>query len=140
MGERSAHLESCSSRSELGRWVLLRICTNDDCGAYSSMVIIPWGQTNFDFYYDEHKSACPLCKKHVRPITCGFNNTWWKYSGSKKVGSGHPPQSVSSDWEYAKDGYHYFDREKCGEVDWGRLKLFVSSKDPSVTRSEFESS
>ncbi|RUS31326.1 hypothetical protein BC938DRAFT_478053 [Jimgerdemannia flammicorona] len=117
--------------------VFAGICTNESCKACSFKVVIGWGQRNFDFFYDEHRCVCPLCREYVRPFTCGFNNTWWSFCGSKKVGPGHAPQSVSGVWKYAGDKHHYFDEKECGEVDWGRLKILVSSKDPRDARSEF---
>ncbi|RHZ56127.1 hypothetical protein Glove_406g97 [Diversispora epigaea] len=69
-------------------------CKNCNCKAYNKdRVIVRWGYRDFDFYYNEHECLCPLCNKHVEPITCGFYNTHWKYEGVKKV-KGCPPCSI----------------------------------------------
>jgi hypothetical protein len=37
-----------------------------------------------------------VCDQYVEPVTCAFNNSWWKWSGIKKVGNGQPPQQYVS--------------------------------------------
>jgi len=102
-------------------------CKNDSCKAYDKIrVIVQWGYRDFDFFKDEHKSKCPLCDKYVAPITCGFNNTFWKYEGFKKV-AGEPPKEVKCDWIFANnDGYTTFEGEEL--VSW--MNLVVKVKKP----------
>jgi len=38
----------------------------------------------FDYKYDIAKAKCPMCKKFTNPETCGFNNTFYSFSGIKR--------------------------------------------------------
>ncbi|RHZ56125.1 hypothetical protein Glove_406g92 [Diversispora epigaea] len=99
-------------------------CKNCNCEAYNKdRVIVKWGYRDFDFYYNEHECLCPLCNKHVEPITCGFYNTHWKYEGVKKV-KGCPPEEASCDWKFAEDdGYTTFKHDDV--VSWYKLVIRI---------------
>ncbi|CAG8774742.1 34653_t:CDS:2 [Gigaspora margarita] len=89
-------------------------------------VIIKWGYCDFNFFYDEHKSKCPLCNHYVLPITCGFTDTLWRYEGLKKIDS-EPPQEVDSEWVIAtNDGYTTFESEEL--VSWMNLVVKVKRR------------
>ena len=45
---------------------------------------------------------CPLCKEQIKPVTCGFSNCHYKWSGTKMV-AGSPTKSISI-WKIAPDG------------------------------------
>ncbi|RIB23199.1 hypothetical protein C2G38_2032966 [Gigaspora rosea] len=102
-------------------------CKNKSCEAYNKgRVVIKWGYCDFNFFYDEHKSKCPLCKHYVSPITCGFADTLWRYEGLKKI-DGEPPQGVDSGWIIAtKDGYTTFESEEL--VSWMNLVIRVKRR------------
>ncbi|CAG8599255.1 16793_t:CDS:2 [Dentiscutata erythropus] len=101
-------------------------CKNNECEAFNKgRVVIMWGYQDFNFFNDEHKSQCPICKKYVTPITCGFTNTHWKYEGLKKV-EGKAPEKVSCDWMFTHEkGYLTFKNEEL--VLWMDLTIKVKA-------------
>ncbi|CAF1485375.1 unnamed protein product [Rotaria sordida] len=108
-------------------------CRKSGCEAFDQKVIIPIGYRKFDLLRDTDTiSVCPLCKQYVDPITCSFNNCWWKYSGKKKErrADGKPPVPCNSDWKQADDAYHYFDQIASGEVIWLDLVFEVVKDKP----------
>ena len=114
------------------------ICTsNPSCKAHKKQVIIPIGYTKFDFVQDVNKSTskCPVCQKYVHPISCGFNNCWWKFEGRKVEKDGDEAVDIESEWEPADDAYHYFDQQLTGMVRWLRLELEVVKKNPVLKPS-----
>ncbi|CAF3024999.1 unnamed protein product [Rotaria sp. Silwood2] len=61
-------------------------CNNSSCDAYQKAVIINIGLRKFDYLQDITKdtSKCPMCSKYVEPITCAFNNCYWRWEGIKQ--------------------------------------------------------
>jgi hypothetical protein len=106
-------------------------CKNSKCEAHGHTVIIPIGYRKFDMSSDlnETTTKCPICSKYVRPETCGFNNCWWRYDGTKDCENG-PPQACSSGWEWADDAYHRFDEQQSGIVTWMRLTFEAVKQKP----------
>ena len=47
-------------------------CSNKRCEAYSHMVIMNKGFSEFDLINDGHTCHCPMCDTDVVPVTCGF--------------------------------------------------------------------
>ncbi|CAF1093448.1 unnamed protein product [Rotaria sp. Silwood1] len=113
-----------------GRGLCLEgICDNPQCEANGTQVIMNIGYTTFDIVADTDATTtkCPICDSFVEPITCGFNNCWWRYEGKKKEqqGNNKAPIKCSSDWQQADDAYHYFDQETNSSVTWTQLKFEV---------------
>ncbi|CAG8499456.1 16354_t:CDS:2 [Acaulospora morrowiae] len=99
-------------------------CENILCEAHGKCpVIVMWGYQDFDFINDEHNCKCPICDKHVKPTTCGFANTKWKYEGLIKK-SGYPPERINSIWKVAEDdGYTTFAENHT--ISWNSLVIRV---------------
>ncbi|CAF3851252.1 unnamed protein product, partial [Rotaria sp. Silwood1] len=108
------------------------LCRNNQCKAYKHHVVIPIGYKKFDIIIDssETTTKCPLCKQYVEPITCGFNNCWWKYEGIKQDEDGKPPIRCSSNWQQADNAYHYFDEHTSRIVLWKQLIIEAVKKRP----------
>ncbi|CAF4047554.1 unnamed protein product [Rotaria sp. Silwood1] len=103
------------------------ICENPECKAFGKQVVMTIGYKEFDVVSDsdETTTACPICKRYVDPIICGFNNCWWRFQGKKKgeQASGQAPERCSCDWQRTDDEYHYFNQQKNGLVRWLTLKI-----------------
>lgn len=98
------------------------LCKNNQCAAFNRTVIMPVGYKKFDMLDDsvETRTICPACKKHVTPVTCGFNNCWWRYNGSQNV-ENSPSRPCSSAWREADDAYYRFDEQHGEHVSWKKL-------------------
>lgn len=109
------------------------ICSNNQCEAHGQRVIMPIGYTVFDIVTDSNETTtkCPVCNKYVEPVTCGFNNCWWRYQGIKQDEIGKPPRKCSSDWQQADNAYHYFDEYTSGIVSWRQLIVEAVENVPS---------
>lgn len=101
-------------------------CKNSNCEAFKQTVIISLGFRTFDLVSDvnEYTCKCPICKQWVEPITCAFNNCWWRYEGIKSYGN-LPPKSCSCDWKQADDAYNRFDENQSETISWRKLKFEV---------------
>ncbi|CAF1190347.1 unnamed protein product [Rotaria sordida] len=108
------------------------LCRNNQCKAYKQYVVMPIGYRKFDIIIDssETTTKCPLCKQYVEPITCGFNNCWWRYEGVRQDEEGKPPTRFSSNWQQADDAYHYFDGHTSRIVLWKQLIVEAVKKRP----------
>ena len=116
-----------------GRGLCLEgICRNGTCQANDKRVIMWLGYTEFDVVRDSGKSTtkCPMCFKYVDPITCSFNNCWWRWSGKKRVNDCAEPIECFGDWKYADDAYYYFDENQSGTVQWLKLILEAVRDEP----------
>jgi hypothetical protein len=98
-------------------------CKNIDCDANNNRVIMPIGYGRFDLMVDtnEHTTKCPMCSKYMEPKSCSFNNCWWKWSGSKWANKDKARFPSYSEWKYADNAAHYFDKHKSGTFRWGSL-------------------
>lgn len=107
-------------------------CTNSKCEAFNRSVIMPIGYKRFDMASDPNESTtrCPACKKYVKPVTCGFNNCWWRYEGTKECENG-PPQPCSKNWTKADDAYHRFDEQENEIITWRKLIFEAVKQLPS---------
>ena len=60
-------------------------CTNSACEAYEKMVIMRMEFGVFDIQMDSNAQTtrCPCCQTFVQPLTCGFTDCEWKWTGLK---------------------------------------------------------
>ncbi|CAF1545124.1 unnamed protein product [Rotaria magnacalcarata] len=101
-------------------------CRNSVCAAFNHTVIMSMGFRRFDMLSDADATTtkCPMCKQFVRPVTCSFNNCWWRYKGRKCL-ENQPPEPCECDWKRADDAYHRFDENHDKNVTWLQLVLEV---------------
>lgn len=61
------------------------LCTNSDCEAHEQMVVMPMGLRVFDIQTESNAETtrCPCCQTFVQPLTCGFTDCEWKWTGLK---------------------------------------------------------
>ena len=111
-------------------------CENEDCKAHNQRVIIRIGYKRFDVLVDSNETTavCPMCREYVEPITCAFNNCWWRFEGIKrdKTRQGAAPRECSSNWERADNAYHCFEESDGQLVVWKKLILEAVENKPSV--------
>jgi|GEM_PF-2508941 hypothetical protein len=105
------------------------LCENKNCKAYNQQVIVNMGIREFDYLYDMNLIWCPMCQKKVEPITCGFNNCYWKFAGQFKKDD--LVIMKESKLKYTGDEYERFVPEKSEKVEWSRLKITSYSEDPN---------
>lgn len=98
-------------------------CTNRGCVAYGEEVTMNQGYSDFDLINDASKCQCPMCHRGVVPVTCAFNNCWWKVVGRKIDRFGKRPEAFCSNWKEAGDTYERFSPEKSGEAHFLELKI-----------------
>ena len=60
------------------------VCKNSSCKAYKKQVICKNGYGAFDLILDKGGCKCPICKILIDPITCGFTNCYYNWTGRKK--------------------------------------------------------
>ncbi|CAF1176120.1 unnamed protein product [Rotaria sp. Silwood1] len=101
-------------------------CPTSACEAFNRTVIMSLGFRRFDMLSDVGLATtkCPICKQYVEPVTCSFNNCWWRYEGIKRSQS-QAPESCSCDWKHADDAYYRFDENHGEEVSWLKLVFEV---------------
>jgi large subunit ribosomal protein L40e len=116
------------------------LCDNRACEAFRHMVIVNQGFRDFDLIVDRDKGGvcCPLCKTAVKPVTCGFNNCWFKFVGQKAGTS----KIISIPWDKVTDEYRRCNELKSGTVVWSRFlisvrRIFSPMKTALVSESEF---
>lgn len=110
-------------------------CTNEECDANGSMVIVNMGFCSFSLPEDVFKCKCPLCSKNVQPVTCAFNNCRWKWAGRKLEPLPNPPsEHRDKKWQVADDAYHLFKPKSSGggKAQWLMLTIYTedSKSDP----------
>ncbi|CAF1270002.1 unnamed protein product [Adineta steineri] len=100
------------------------LCENKKCEAYNSTVIMPVGYKKVDMLDKSLYTItkCPICKEYVTPVTCGFNNCWWRYEGMQNCKNG-PPKQCSGDWTEVGNAYHRFNEYQGETVSWRNLIL-----------------
>ena len=47
------------------------------------MVIMNIGCGVFDYIRDKRFCKCPMCRKFVEPVLCGFNRCYYTFMGEK---------------------------------------------------------
>ncbi|CAF0820216.1 unnamed protein product [Adineta steineri] len=100
------------------------LCKNKKCEAYKGTVIMPIGYKKVSMLDDslDKITKCPVCKEYVNPITCAFNNCWWRYDGVQNCKNG-PSKKCSGDWRRADDAYHRFNEYQGEMITWKKLTL-----------------
>lgn len=115
-----------------GRGLCLEgMCKNSNCEAFDQQVIMSIGYERFDFGHDigDTTTFCPMCKEYVDPVTCGFNNCWWRYEGKRRAENG-APKRYSSDWMKVGNYYYYFDQKDSPPKTWMSMVLEAVKKNP----------
>ena len=80
----------------------------------------------FDMIFDVEKSKCPMCYKFVQPDTCGFNNTYYSFTGIKRDSMDKPPVKINEQEEVeVGDEYVRYNPDKSGKTQWLSLKIFT---------------
>ena len=101
-------------------------CTNKSCEAYKkSNVIMRMGHITFDLIFDQEKCKCPICLEFVEPLTCGFSDCTYTFSGIKKMKGKKPEKIANQKWTRVGDEYLYYDPRETGMVEWINLKIHV---------------
>ena len=104
------------------------ICKKSQCAAYNKQVICQIGYGFFDIILDKEKCKCPICKQWIDPITCGFTNCHYKWTGIKQDSPTSAPKRVTaSTWKEVKDVYEYHNPQKSGTTIWSKLKIHTCS-------------
>jgi len=99
-------------------------CTNKDCRAYNSWVVINRNMGTYDMARDQHTNKCPMCSKYVETKKCAFNNCCYAYTGVMLQTNGEPPKKVTmQDMIDVGDHYKLFDPKETGEATWLSLKI-----------------
>ena len=84
-------------------------CESKECEAYDKTVIMNFGFIDFSLANDAYQCECPLCKQHITPVTCAFNNCKWKWNGKRYDDPKKPPKSFrQKEWKIADNAYHVF--------------------------------
>jgi hypothetical protein len=102
-------------------------CTNSLCRANGKTVIHQVGMHVFDLILQQHNVKCPICKKWIKPVTCGFYKCEYKYTGIKKERASFPPIKVHAPaWtKTSPTKYEYYDPRKSRVVQWINLKILT---------------
>jgi hypothetical protein len=81
----------------------------------------------FDLILHQHEIKCPSCKKWIEPVTCGFYQCEYMYTGIKKDSKDSPPKKVRAP-KWLRTGptkYETYDPTKSGIVQWNNLKILT---------------
>jgi len=110
-------------------------CENTECKAYDKdkkkRVICPLkSKVLIDILNDE--VLCPLCSKHVEPITCAFVNCQYTWNGVKKNGT----KVKNTVFTTTKECYRFFDEKISGSCEWKNLKLVIKELDEKKKNNE----
>jgi ubiquitin len=100
------------------------ICTNSACKAFNNQVICMTEKPVFDLICDLDKITCPMCRKNIKPLTCGFTNCEYTWAGTK-VENDQLVKFRHQKWTSIYDQYRYFDPQKSGTVKWTQLKIMT---------------
>ena len=101
-------------------------CKNKQCEAYNKKVICQIGYIDYNFenIRDENKSICPMCKKKIIPLSCGFSKCAFKISG-KRIIDGKMEEISDEEWKLVKRGYYSYDPHKTKIINWDSLTIKV---------------
>ena len=106
-------------------------CNNKKCEAFKKEVIystdLPENGLNFNLNEEAINIKCPICKKIIRPKTCGFWECEYQFEG-QKIEEGEVKSFNSEPKETFEDKFEYFDPFENGEVQWLELNIYVLPK------------
>ena len=111
-------------------------CTNKQCKAYKSTVIINMGVPvifKLGLPSAKQPTNCPICQKYVKPITCALNNCEYRYIAIKETINGL--EKVKSDWKKIENSYHRFDENKKADYSSLVIETRNSSFNQNITEN-----
>lgn len=82
---------------------------------------------NFNLNEEILNIKCPICKKIIRPKTCGFWQCEYQFQG-RKIEDGELKSFDTKPKETCEDKFEYFDPFGNGEVQWIDLNIYVLPK------------
>jgi len=104
---------------------------NKECEAFKKEVIYTTNMTenglNFNLNEEILNIKCPICKKIIRPKTCGFWQCEYQFQG-RKIEDGELKSFDTKPKETCEDKFEYFDPFGNGEVQWIDLNIYVLPK------------
>lgn len=107
------------------------ICIYLKCEAYKKEVIYMTTLTKDGLTFNLNEKAvdikCPICKKNIKPKTCGFFDCEYQFIGTKLF-EGDIKNYDSKTRETQGDNFEYFDALGNGEVLWYELNIYVLPK------------
>ena len=110
---------------------ILGQCNNKECEAFKKEVIFSTYLPKKGLIFNLNKEAtninCPICKKVIRPKTCGFWKCEYQFEG-QKIEEGEVKSFNSEPKETFEDKFEYFDPFENGEVQWLELNIYVLPK------------
>ena len=108
------------------------ICEGDkECEAFKKEVIYTTNMTENGLIFNLNEEIlniiCPICKKIIRPKTCGFWQCEYQFQG-RKIEDGELKSFDTKPKETCEDKFEYFDPFGNGEVRWIDLNIYVLPK------------
>ena len=104
---------------------------NKECEAFKKEVIYTTNMTENGLIFNLNKEVvnikCPICKKIIRPKTCGFWLCEYQFQG-QKIENGEVKSFDTKPKETWEDKFEYFDPFGNGEVQWLDLNIYVLPK------------
>ncbi len=131
-------VKSLEFREDVPKWRIVTlglnifgICKNKDCEANGEEVVYNTEILNDKLHFILNEEIpnirCPLCKKIIKPKTCGFWECEYQFSG-KKIIDGEIECYESKPKETKDDEFEYFDPFENKEVQWLELNIYVLPK------------
>lgn len=97
-------------------------CTNKSCVAYHRTVIMNIGVPvifKLGLNTLDHQTNCPMCNEYVKPITCAFNNCYYRYIA--RIEKRNRVQKIKSDWIQVDNYYSRFNEDN--QVSYASLVI-----------------
>ncbi len=89
----------------------------------------------FDIILDSHLINCPLCKKSIDAITCGFVECSYAFKGIKVVDGDRIPVS-SNGYTYVGNVYRQFSPAVLDSAMWKSIMLIIKYDAPRNTDAQ----
>ena len=107
------------------------ICNNSKCEAHKKEVVYTTVLTKDGLIFNLNEKVtdirCPICKKIIKPKTCGFYDCEYQFIG-KKIMDGDVINYDSKTRETKGNNFEYFDALENGEIIWTELNIYVLPK------------
>lgn len=113
-------------------------CKNKNCEAFNNFVIINMGVPcifKLGLPTEKQPTQCPMCKKHVKAVNCGFYKCEFRYIAIMETDEGKVKKE--SEWKDIKDEYYTFDEQE--SLNYSSFVIEVKNGNQSIT-DEFECS